>query len=130
MAALFLRPRNRATGGWIEIGPADGHCPHTSLGVAVVCANGACGRFDVAVGAEPAPRGAAERAWKRVALARGSIVIEYRSEESWAHVGVAGTWASEAMTLPKAAAVPREVLCLLRMVASGAGRQKTKVALL
>lgn len=113
MAAVFLRPRDAATGGWLEVERAEGHSPYAPLGVSLVYANAACGRFDLPWRSPPPRGGAADRAWKRVALARGTIVIERRNGESWTYLGIHGAWDSEAMTLPKAAAIPHEVLCLL-----------------
>ena len=114
MAAVFLRPKNAVTGEWLDVDASDGHNPHAPLGVSLICTNEACGPLGVARGGPPPRRSAAERAWKRVALARGSVVIERRAAESWTHVGVEGTWDAEAVTLPKGMATPHEVLCLLR----------------
>lgn len=114
MVAIFLRPMDAASGAWLDVGRSDGHSPYTPIGVSLACANDACGDLRITKGTPPARRGAADRAWRRVVLARGAVVIERCAEESWAHAGVAGTWSSEAVTLPKGAAVPHEVLCLLR----------------
>ena len=91
----------------------DGHSPYAPLGVSLVCTNEGARAFENARRARPPRGGAADRAWKRVSLTRGSVVIE-NARESWEHAGVNGVWSSEAMTLPKTAAVPHEVLCLVR----------------
>lgn len=114
MAALFLRPRDPVTGEWARMDPTDGHSPYTPVAVSLVCANSAGACFRAVVGALPPKGGAADRAWKRVSLARGNVVIEQRAAESWTHAGVDGTWYSEAVTLPKRSAVPHEVLCIVR----------------
>lgn len=114
MVAVFLRPMDAVTGAWLDVTGSDGHNPYTPIGVSLACANDACGGLRIATGTPPPRQGAADRAWKRVVLARGAVVIEHCAEESWAHVGIGGTWSSEAVTLPKGAAAPHEVLCLLR----------------
>ncbi|MHB8837785.1 MAG: ImmA/IrrE family metallo-endopeptidase [Gemmatimonadaceae bacterium] len=115
MVAVLVRPRDASTGEWIEVRRGDGHAPFAALGVASV--------FGVAHvrsdplnlrGAAPPKGSAAERAWKRVALAHGAVRIEVRDAESWQHVGIAGSWHCEAVALPKASRAPREVLCLMR----------------
>lgn len=114
MAVLFLRPRDPTTGEWAKIDSAGGHSPYTPVAVSLVCANDAGASFRAAVGALPPKGGAADRAWKRVALAHGKVVIEQRATECWGHAGVDGTWYSEAVTLPRSSAVPHEVLCIVR----------------
>jgi hypothetical protein len=116
-AALFLRPRDATTGAWLQVDSRDGHTPLTPLGVSLVCANSYASCFRAAQGVTPPKGGAADRAWKRVALAHGSVVIERRPAESWEHAGIAGHWSCEALTLPRAAAVPHEVLCMLHRAA-------------
>lgn len=116
MAALFLRPRDPVSGAWLDISRTDGHFARAGLGVSIVCANDSSRELAIAKGNQP-PRGsAAERAWKRAALARGTVVVHRRSQEIWAHIGITGIWDSEAITLPKGAAVPHEVLCVMRRV--------------
>jgi hypothetical protein len=118
MAALFLRPRDPTTGKWLEVSPTDGHFARAALGVSLVCASRTSDALAGAKGSSP-PRGsAAERAWKRATLARGAVVVHRRTQESWEHLGIAGTWDSEAMTLPKGAALPHEVLCITRRTSS------------
>jgi hypothetical protein len=117
MAALFLRPQDVTTGEWLDPSEGEGHNPYTPLGVSLVCTNEGCRAFESVRRARPPRGGAADRAWKRVSLARGAVVIETNASESWEHAGVNGVWSSEAMTLPKSAAVPHEVLCLLRAAA-------------
>ena len=116
LVALFLRPQDPATRSWVDVRGAEGHSPFMALGVSLCCASDACGPLRIPVGARPPKGGAADRAWKRVSLARGAIVPEYSTDERWTHVGVEGTWAGQALTLPKGIAVPHEVLCLLRPV--------------
>ena len=117
MASLFLRPWDATAGEWLNPSEAEGHNPYTPLGVSLVCTNEGCRAFESVRRARPPRGGAADRAWKRVSLARGAVVIETNARESWEHAGVNAVWSSEAMTLPKSAAVPHEVLCLLRAAA-------------
>lgn len=114
MALLFLRPWDPKTREWLNGGESDGHSPFTPIAVTRAYAKDHGSRFRVAEGTLPPKGSAAERAWKRVALARGAIVIEGRAQECWEHASVPGLWISEAITLPKGAAVPQEVLCMLR----------------
>lgn len=118
MAALFLRPTDLATGDWLDPRTIDGHSPYAPLRVSLISTNAGCLGFESTRGSLAPRRGVADRAWKRVALARGSVVIERCGQESWAHAGVEGTWEAEAMTLPKAIATPHEVLCLMRRAAT------------
>ena len=111
---LFLRPIDAATGDWYEVRIADGHCPYAPIGVSLVCSNEACGALQIERRTRPPKGAAAERAWKRVALAKGYVSIEACRGENWLHAGVEGIWDSEAITLPKGIAVPHEVLCLMR----------------
>lgn len=112
MAAVFLRPRNPVTGEWERMDSGKGYTPYAPLGVSLVCSNAAGSCFRTATGALPPIGGAADRAWKRVALDRGRV--QQRGDESWAHAGVPGAWSSEALTLPKGSAAPHEVLCMVR----------------
>ena len=114
LVALFLRPRDPETGVWLDVRGAEGHSPFLPLGVSLACASEACGPLQIPVGTCPPKGAAADRAWKRVALARGAVVPEYSTREHWTHAGIDGNWSGEAMTLPKRAAVPHEVLSLLR----------------
>lgn len=114
MAVLFLRPRDPVTGEWVQVGDAYGHSPCLPLEVSLVCTNSGSSSFRHAQGVAPPKGGAADRAWKRVTLARGRVVIQQYALENWSHVGVPGSWTSEAVTLPKGSAVPHEVLCLVR----------------
>lgn len=111
---LFLKPMDAVSGEWLESGRESYHMPFAPLGVFSSWASDACGSVRIPRGTSPPRKGAADRAWKRVSLARGRMMIESCDRESWHHVGVPGKWHSEALTLPKAAAVPRDVLCLLR----------------
>lgn len=114
VAVVELRPCDPDTGTWMDVRAADGHRPYAPLAVSNVHASEACGTACFPVGGRPPNGGAADRAWKRVALAKGAVIIEQRAQECWEHAGVDGAWVSEAVTLPKGAAVPHEVLCLLR----------------
>lgn len=114
MAVVFLRPRDPDTGAWIEPHPSDGHAPLTPLGVTLVCAHAACGAGALPRACCPPKGSAADRAWKRVGLVRGRVVVEQTYGECWAHAGVVGRWDGEALTLPQRSRTPREVLCLLR----------------
>jgi hypothetical protein len=114
MAAMFLRPKDPVTGEWLEISQAEGHFARAALSVSLVCTSVASDELVTAKGSSP-PRGsAAERAWRRATLAHGAIVVHRRMHERWEHLGIDGTWDSEAMTLPKGAALPHEVLCVMR----------------
>ena len=113
-AVLFLRPRDKATGEWYKVNVNDGHMPRLPLHVSVVCSNEAGSGFRAARGYAPPKGSAADRAWKRVSLAKRSVAIEHRATESWTHAGVVGAWRSEALTLPKGSAVPYEVLSIVR----------------
>ena len=115
MVAVLVRPRDASTGEWIEVRRGDGHTPFASLGVASVFAVAHLGSGSLNLrGATPPKGSAAERAWKRVALARNAVRVETRDAESWQHVGIDGSWHCEAVALPKASRAPREVLCLMR----------------
>lgn len=120
LVALFLRPQDSETRSWADVRGAEGHSPFMPLAVSLCCASNACGPLHVPTGTRPPKGGAADRAWKRVSLARGAVVPEYSTAERWIHAGVVGEWAGEAMTLPKGTAVPHEVLCLLRPVQDAA----------
>ena len=117
-AVVFLRPRDAATGEWVEPDPSAGHAPLTPLGVSLVCAHVTCGAGTLPRACHSPKGSAADRAWKRVSLARGAVVIEQSRGECWAHAGVSGVWDGEALTLPKRSRTPREVLCLLRPAAA------------
>ena len=59
-----------------------------------------------------APKGsAAERAWKRVSLARGKIVV-YKTVDAWTMLDDR-EWSSEAATLPRGSKLPEQVLAIL-----------------
>jgi hypothetical protein len=111
---LFLRPTDPTSAEWVQVDRGAGHAPFTPLGVFSSWTNGACGEVRITRGTPPPKKGAADRAWKRVSLARGSLRIEHRDDESWAHAGLPGYWESEALTLPKLSDVPQEVLCMMR----------------
>jgi hypothetical protein len=113
---LFLKPMEPASGEWLELSRDDYHMPFAPLGVFSSWASDACGELRILRGTSPPRKSAADRAWKRVLLAKGRVAIEARDHESWEHAGVLGEWMSEALTLPKAAGTPREVLCFLRRV--------------
>lgn len=115
---LLVKPIDRASGEWIEVDPRTNHTPYASLAVFSSWTSEACGGIRINRGATPPGKGAAERAWKRVSLRQGRVYVERRATEDWAHAAVPGTWESEALTLPKAAGVPREVLCLMRRISA------------
>lgn len=118
LVALLLRPVDPETGAWLDVRGAEGHSPYIPLGVSLFSTSGVCGPLRIVTGTRPPKGSAADRAWKRAALARGTVVTEYTSGERWTHAGVSGAWYGEAMTLPKGAAVPHEVMCLLRRIDS------------
>ncbi|HET7552689.1 MAG TPA: ImmA/IrrE family metallo-endopeptidase [Gemmatimonadaceae bacterium] len=88
--------------------------PRTPLVVAYACNNESSAAVEITAGTKLPPRSAAERAWKRVSLARHSIVIQCTIDE-WTHVEGLGRYSCEAMTLPKGSMAPCEVICLLRL---------------
>lgn len=114
IAAAFLRPVEASTNEWLAVGGA--HTPRAKLRVRSVASNPGSTAMRSSVGAIPPVGGAAERAWKRVSLARGALIIQSKPRESWASAGVQGLWDSEAVTLPVTASLPFEVLCLARLV--------------
>jgi hypothetical protein len=72
MLAIFLRPFDPNTGSWLEVNANDGHFAFAPIGISLLCANDP---IDVKRRARAPKRSAAERAWKRVALAKGDTVI-------------------------------------------------------
>ena len=111
---LFLKPVDPTSGEWLELSRQSSHSPYARLEVFSSWVSDACVGVRIAQGATPPNKGAADRAWKRASLAKGRMVVEYRNGESWTHAGVQGRWEAEALTLPKAAPVPHEVLCVMR----------------
>jgi hypothetical protein len=111
--AVFLRALDSTTGGRIDLRTAQGHSPYAPLCISRVYPSDSCGAVHMSRGGYPPKGGAANRAWKRVSMAHGQVVVERSSNENWEHVGLAGTWRGEAITLPLRAAIPHEVLCLL-----------------
>lgn len=116
LLGIILRPKDRTTGEWISVAEGDGHSPRTPIGVAWAWASEDYGPVYITTGTLPPKGGAADRAWKRVSLAHGAVVIESCASESWLYAGIAGTWVSEAMTIPKGSRVPHQVLCLMQQV--------------
>lgn len=115
---LLVRPIDRASGEWIEVDPRTNHTPYASLAVFSSWTSDACGGIRINRGSSLPRKGAVERAWKRASLTQGRVHIERRRPEDWSHAAVPGAWDTEALTLPKAAGVPREVLCLMRRISA------------
>lgn len=88
--------------------------PRAPLVVAYACNNESSAAVEITAGTKIPPRSAAERAWKRVSLARRSIVIQCTIDD-WTHVEGLGRCSCEAMTLPKGSMTPCEVICLMRL---------------
>lgn len=113
---LLAKPIDRTSGEWIEVDPRTYHTPYASLAVFSSWTSDACDGIRISRGSALPKNGAAERAWKRASLTQGRLYVERRAAEDWMHAAVPGAWESEAVILPKAAGVPREVLCLMRRI--------------
>jgi hypothetical protein len=113
---LLIKPIDRTTGEWIVVDPGTNHTPYASLAVFSSWTSDACNGLRIDRGTAPPKNGAVDRAWKRVILSKGRVLIEHRAPEDWGHAGVTGAWDAEALTVPKAAGVPREVLALMRPI--------------
>ncbi|GEM_PF-1366505 len=114
VVGVIFRPRDPATGEWVEMRQGDAYLPFASLGASFIWQSDACHWSPIAKGTIPPKGSAADRAWKRVPVSGRSLRIEVTRRDSWAVGGKVGLWDSEAMTLPKKAIAPHEVLCLMR----------------
>ena len=118
VAGFIVRPIDANSGEWLTVSSRDDYSPYQPLAVAMVCCNDASAMLRLARGAAPPKNGAAERAWKSANIARRQPEIRSVRRESWVHIGASEAWDTEAITLPRGNAVPREILCFARRSAA------------
>jgi len=114
LLAIVVRPVDPETGNWFVFQRGDAHSPYAPLAVASTCYSPATDCVAIQCRTVPPKGSAIERAWRRAVNSRGGTHIECVASESWHDAGIEGVWTSQAVTLPLHAAVPREVLCLMR----------------
>lgn len=103
------------SGVWIDTSQGDAHQPRLRLAVTAEFASPSWGEFSAPLGSIAPDASAPDRAWKRVALAKGGIVI-HSSTGKWPSISTESFWESEAMTSPLGWRRPDHVLGLLRPV--------------
>ena len=117
LVLLMVRPASlveRSLAGGQVGADGCGYDPRAPLAVSYACTNDASAAVEITAGTRLPPRSAAERAWKRVSLARRSIVIQ-RAVDDWTHVVGLERCSCEALTLPKGSTMPCEVIYLMRL---------------